>query len=345
VTAWRSATGWLDALRHAVSSSDGAERRRQARVALGTLLRVARADAAAADASTGRGVATSHETVAGILGMSGKTVQRARQLIEALGFSVTIAEGRYLTTAERAAAREAHGGYQVRAASLRALTLPAPPVRNVHLPRRGHVLSSSPVRENSPRRAAAARPPASKRSDSPAPRFGHRSIEMQRLAARLVDGSGSEPTAPRMPWLLRTRTGGRRHIGALCDVLGRAGIDPSRWTPRALVDAIDAWHRQEERRTLAGGAADPLAYFAWQLRQAVDPHELTPVERSAIEREQRAADRAAALAEAAAEHARLAADDGSGFAEFQAARARIAARTERWPRRHPSPATPISPIR
>ena len=310
-------------------------------MAAGTLLRVARADWLAADAETGRGVATAHETVAAALGMSSKTVQRARALMEALGFAVTIVGGRYLTTAEREAAYAAHGGHQVRAASLRALTLPKPAaVENVHLPRRGGVLESSLVRENSPTRAharksAAPRPPATRKRTQRAGRPAQpRSLELQRFAARLIDGDEREleVTRRRLPWLL-DRAGRPAHIGALCDVLSNAGIDPRRWTPRELIERIDRWHQSQGRATLAGTSRAPLAYFAWQLREAIDPAAPTPAEEVEIRRAKRDAERAELARDREAEQARMAAVDDAEVARI-IAQMRADMTAERRSRRH-----------
>jgi len=317
----------------------GEERRREAHVAAGTLLRVARADWLSADAHNGRGVATAHETVALALGMSAKTVQRARGLMEALGFAVTIVEGRYLTTAEREAARAAHGGTQIRAASLRALTLPKPAaVEDVQLPRRGEALKTSLVKENSPTRAsarttAAPRPPARRKRVRPTSEPAPRSIALQRFAARLVDGERRDVSERRMPWLLDGRHGHRQHIGALCDVLAGAGVDPTRWTPNELVRTIDKWHQDHARPTLAGGSRDPLRYFAWQLRQAIDPAAPTPSEEIEIRRAQRDAERARRDAEREAERARIEAIDHDEVARV-IAQMRADMEAERRSRRH-----------
>lgn len=62
-----------------------------------TLLVVARDDARTADARSGRGVSTSHETVAKRVGMSSRHVRTARRIIEKLGMAVTIVLGRHLS--------------------------------------------------------------------------------------------------------------------------------------------------------------------------------------------------------------------------------------------------------
>jgi hypothetical protein len=66
-------------------------------------MRVARQDADAADGKTGREVRTSHATVAQRLRVTADAVRHARYVLEALGLSVTIVTGRYLTAKERAA--------------------------------------------------------------------------------------------------------------------------------------------------------------------------------------------------------------------------------------------------
>lgn len=356
VVAWTSGAAWFDALMDALATEQGEHRRREARVAGGTLLRVARADWLAADADTGRGVATAHETVAAELGMSSKTVQRARALMEALGFAVTIVEGRYLTTAEREAARAAHGGHQVRAASLRALTVPKPaPVENVHLPRRGKALEISLDRENSPTRAsarksAAPRPPAMTKRHPRAGRPAHpRSLELQQFAARLVDGDERELAVARrrLPWLLDRagRPDRPAHIGALCDVLSGAGIDPRRWTPRELIERIDRWHQSQGRASLVGTSRVPLAYFAWQLRQAIDPAAPTPAEEVEIRRAQRDAERAELAREREAERARMAVVDEAEVARI-IAQMRAEMTAERRARRHrAAPSSDVGPMR
>ena len=329
VVAWTSGAAWFDALMDALSTQAGEMHRRAAHVALGTLLRVARADWLSADVATGRGVATAHETVAADLGMCGKTVQRARGLMEALGFSVTIEEGRYLTRAERAAARAAHGGRQVRAASLRALTLPKPAaVENVQLPRRGEGLKTSHLKKYFPtrasaRKAAASRPLAKKPKytiGTEPPPDAPRSVAMQRFAAGLVDGDSRDGVSRRrMPWLLNAGREGRAvHIGALCDVLAGAGVDPTRWKPRELVETIDAWHESQGRRTLAGRSHDPLRYFAWQLRMAFDPARPTPSEEIEIRRSQRAAERARQANEREEQRHRMRPDDLAEFDRISA---------------------------
>lgn len=318
LTAWPSAAAWFDAVMDALRSAEGETARRRAKVAPDTLLRVAYADRAAADQATGRGVSTAHETVAARLGMSAKTVQRARRLMEALGLAVTVAEGRYLTTAERREAQLRHGGHQLRAASTRALTMPAgyrpPPsahvaagdrqsVENVQLPPRRGVKGSSHLIENSltrarsrPRKATASRRPAETKMLRAMTPSGPRGIDVQRLAAGLI---------ARMPWLDR----GGRHIGRLCALIERHGLAGQGWTARALVEAIDRGRVQLGVGLLDVDAQrDPLRYFAWLLGGTVPAGAPSPSAVLRDESRERARRQAIEAAEERARRAQIEAD-------------------------------------
>jgi hypothetical protein len=322
----------MDALR----TPEGEEARRAAKVAPDTLLRVAYADRAAADQATGRGVATAHETVAAQLGMSAKTVQRSRQLLEALGLAVTVAEGRYLTTAERQEAQRKHGGHQVRAASTRALTMPAgagrtpavdvPPkrsrdVENVHLPSLRRVKRTSYLSDNSLTRthsraldATASRRQATDVREGRKAVRNPRAIEVQRLAAALV---------ARMPWLARDGV----HIGRLCDVIERFGLVDAGWTGATLLQEID--HRAHSfglRPTPLVAQRRPLGYFTWLLSTTIPPGTVAPSRAAESERAARAAARAAAERAAAERRAQI-------EAEAEAIDAVIAQMRARFPRR------------
>lgn len=289
VPAWTSGAAWFDALMDALATTEGDAVRRRVSVARDTVLRVARRDWQSADVATGRGVTTAHATIAAELGMAKKTVQRAREIIQELGYAVTVLEGSYLTKEERKAAREHHGGFQLRAASTRALTLPKPSsspstdpqsVENVHLPRRATDLKKSSFNENSPTRTGALGGPAaqSKESSKKSPPAGRiwivekpRTLDVHQFAFMLAE---------RMPWLVRGR-----HIGQLMNVLERAGVDVKRWTVQELMDAIEQFSRTAAL-TIKEPAdqRNPLAYFAWLLRGSVDPDGPTPSESREIER-------------------------------------------------------------
>jgi hypothetical protein len=207
-----------------------------------------------ADVRTGRSVATAHDTVAVLLGMSAKTVQRARTLLERLGLAVTVWAGRYLTIAERAAARARHGASQLRAASTRALISPKQaavlvPVENVQLPRRGHRPSQPHPSKNSSTRVAARRKPAPR---TPIP------VGVQHLAAQL---------ARQMPWLARNR-----HIGALARLLHRHNLTiDTGWTATRLLRVLEQ-HNRTTGHLVPDPASqrNPLGYLNWLLTTAVE---------------------------------------------------------------------------
>lgn len=314
VPAWTSGAAWFDALMDALASPEGDEIRRRVSVAPDTVLRVARRDWLSADVATGRGVTTAHATIAAELGMAKKTVQRAREIIQELGYAVTILEGSYLTKEERRAAREHHRGFQLRAASTRALTVPKPSsspstdpqsVENVHLPRRANALKESSFNKNLPTRAGALGRPAtqSKAASRKARVAGRtesvekpRSMEVQRFAGRI---------AGRMPWLVRGR-----HVGQLVGVLERAGVDATRWTVNDLMDEIERFSRTAGVTISEPGAQrNPLAYFAWLLRGSVDPDAPTPTEYREIERARKLEQQERARVDAERERARLASID------------------------------------
>lgn len=276
----------------ALKTPEGEALRRAAKVAPATFLAVARADWGAADVATGRGVATSHETVAQQLGMSSKTVQRSRDLMAALGFAVTVAEGRYLTRAERAAARAQHGQTQTRAASLRALTLPRPrpahqAVENVQLPRRGLTLPTPYLSENSSTRARA-RAGAASRQPKPTTNHQTRRSTSTRVASPLEHQRFAAALVQRLPWLARNR-----HIGSVVRMIAHTKLDVDRWSADALIDAINRHLSSRGSRPLEPGLQrNPVGYLAALIRAAVDPKEETPLERqrrSATERADRIA--------------------------------------------------------
>ena len=197
---------------------------------------------------------TAHETVAVQLGMSAKTVQRARALLERLGLAVTVWAGRYLTVLERAAARARHGATQLRAASTRALISPKQavallPVENVQLPRRGQLPPTTHLPKRSPTRVTARRRAASM---TPVP------VGVQRLAAQL---------ARRMPWLARDR-----HIGALARVLHRHQLDgDAGWSAERLLRVLEQ-HNRATGHVVPDPhqQRNPLGYLHWLLTAAAE---------------------------------------------------------------------------
>src|SRR5699024_10005386 len=113
-----------------------------------------------ADSRTGRGVTASNATIgraaAEILGkesLTGRTVCTARWILAKLGLAVELERGRYLSTDERIAAAEHHGGVQLRAGSTWNLVLPKHRCAETFvLPPRGPRGSSTSSGSNSPKR-------------------------------------------------------------------------------------------------------------------------------------------------------------------------------------------------
>lgn len=279
IPAWPSGAAWFDALMDTLATAEGEMVRRRVSIAPATLLAVARADWQSADVVTGRGVTTAHETVAAALRMSKITVRRAREVIQELGFAVVVVEGRYLTTAEREAAHAIHGGSQLRAASVRALTTPrsSGTVENEHLPFSQKGSLTSFVLKTKPKRAraqkTASRSGPRQQSTKTVQARVPRPVAVQKLAAGLVS---------RLPWLARNT-----HIGHVCDVLLRVGVEPDRWSAAAVLGAIDLHVASVGLRVVdPAGQRDPVAYFAWLLRQAVSVVEETAFERARREQEE-----------------------------------------------------------
>jgi hypothetical protein len=247
----------------AVAAGEGAETLRISLVDADTLFRIARVEWEAADVTTGRGVTTSRKTVAERAGVSLSTVDRARRLLVALGFEVTIVPGRYLYRTERSQAREAHGGYQSRAASVRALTIPRPtePVDNDDLPSRREGRSVPPVLNSSPKRASARKMAISSmktRSSSITRRHRDgkpRPFKDQQLVGHLV---------PRLPWL----TAGR-HIGFVHGYLARIGVSGAEWTANGLLAALNLFCIDEGIHMVDPHKhRDPFAYLGWLVKSA-----------------------------------------------------------------------------
>lgn len=301
VPAWTSREAWFDALLDVLATPEGAATLRAASVSRDTVCRVARADAESADHGTGRHVTTAHETVGRRTGLEWETVRKARRVLVKLGLAVVLVEGNYLRVDQRRAARLAHGGRQISAASVRALTMPRgtvqrtepsteavdQPVDTDHLPAPCAGGTSSHLESGYPsaltRAVAASRRPRTTRNHPATSVSSPRPIELQRLAARV---------ARRMPWLDRSG-----HIGALCDALQRAGVDGSAWSCGGLLAAVDAQVAADGWKVVDPSyQRDPLAYFVKLVRRAVasgvEP-DLRRVARERAERAARAAQRAA----------------------------------------------------
>lgn len=319
---WPGASAWLERLQAVLLSPAGEVHRRRLQVSVETALDVAVEDARAADSRTGRHVTTAHATVATLLGCSSKTVQRARLLVEALGYAATVTAGRYLTSEERAAARLAHGGDQRRMASERALTVPRLH-QDVHLPRRGEVPALVSPRSGLPKHAQArareGRKPRNKPRTHQQPVV--RPLAVQRLAADL---------ARRLPWLARG------HIGTLCDALAVLGLDADGWTARDVIAHLDADNIEAGRYQPAPNSQrNPVGLFVVQVKRALTGVE-PPVPRRRREADARAVQKAEDAAAATAVRAQLAAQQADPEAQARIATAKATIRAALRTARHRS---------
>lgn len=333
---------WLALVRRILASGRGEQLRAKVKISVDTVLRVAQMDAQCADRLTGRGVTTSHASVARQLGMSDRTVGTARRLLEKLGLAVTVVMGRHLSPAERREAKRAHGGYQEAAASVRAMTIPESTrtVESFHLPRSGSVLEESHDQRWSPTRAraretAAPRPKLRRKSQSrPQSPRSPRPVALQQFAWMIARNYGlHSPSPATAPGALH----GGRHIGQLCNILERHHITPDRYTLETLRAELDEAMVAARIRPLENAdKRDRLAHFSWMLGklQAFTRGE-TRRERQLREQDNRVKARALA-----AEQARIrAAEDAAALQEAEAARAAFFTNQHRSPVR-PKNASP-----
>lgn len=256
-------------------SPEGDEARRAVSITHDTLLRIARLDANSADSTNGRGVSTAHDTVAAALGMCKRTVQRGRELIQRLGFAIVVVQGRYLTRGERDEALLTHGNRQLRAASVRALTVPKHinTVKNVHLPRKGLNNPLTHLKTNSPKRAyarkAASRLEKSPSNNQPLPQ------QIQKLATQLSEKllflgmwrtHVSENAAQEVSITHRSRG-----LRSLERVISRSGIAKRNLQTEDVLYVLDTLTRENGQITLTGSyVQNPLGYLTTLLRRVVN---------------------------------------------------------------------------
>lgn len=330
IRCWDGSDPWFDTLMDALATPEGEALRKRWKVKATTLLAIANEYRQHADHDTGRGVTVSHERIRQAVGRkSNKTIQRATRLLEALGFVVTVVEGRYLTEAERQAAFAFHGGRQIKASSIVALTLP--PVdnscavtRNVHLPEGCSTLKNTHLEITQQSRAsakmeAAPRPQPQRRSRFRRPQtppVGQpRDLRRQLFLANLDKAYGNL-LAGSIDSPLDDARGRRHHIGRLDRLLRSAGVDIDAWTVPELVAILD--EKIPYGRSRMAAAEDPLRYFGWMVRHAIEAGAVP--RRVAIERraKQLAEERAQRVRERERDRQRMAADDPAETARILA---------------------------
>lgn len=264
VPAWESRTLFKRAAR-VVSASWRKDRRE-------SFLAVVDVMADAADGRTGRSVTLSVDTIALRAGVDFRRAQRRIADAHDVGLCVTVDGGSYLTGAARQRSRRVVGRFAIRKASTRALTIPRELAdltrkRNVALPapQGAGSLSSESATHQARKRAA---------RTTPTPTTKPRSLRLQRLAGKL---------SARFPWLTR-----QKHIGHLCNLLERAGIDAETWTAEDVARALDDWHLGHSRNSIGIQSTNPLGWLAWALRTALQAGAQPRAVRQAREADERA---------------------------------------------------------
>ncbi len=216
---WLSRESWLTGLGQWAASSAFTTAKTSARVSItaATLLAVAAVMAEHADHGTGRHVAVTRARIADRVGCSPDTVTVAWRLLRVAGWAVEAQRGHGSPSTPT-------GGRRPSVYHLVSRREPRPVVHNPDLPPKAGICISSSVDKYSPSaRTARAKEPSSKKrrpyQDPPRP------LPVQRLAAQLV---------------ARSHGLHHGHIGAICDALIAAGIDPQLWSARAITDALNA---------------------------------------------------------------------------------------------------------
>jgi hypothetical protein len=249
---WTSRTSWLDGLHQWAHSPAFSQVCTEARVSIttATLLSIATVMAEHADHATGRHVAVTRATIADKVGCDVRTVTTAWRLLRASQWAVEAQRG-HGSTSTPSVGRRPSVYHLVPRREARPVARPV--VRDFHLPPSGGVSCSSPVGSYSPSGRATA--PANRLCDKTRQarprRATARPLAIQKLAAGLV---------------ATTHGLDRTHIGAICDALTAAGIDPAVWTARAVNNALNADMRTRGW-TWPDHIANPGAFLSSRLRR------------------------------------------------------------------------------
>ncbi|WP_134080885.1 rep protein [Mycobacteroides salmoniphilum] len=231
-------------------------------IAAVTVHAVAEVWAQFADHGTGRNTAVTRARIAAEVGCSTKTVARAWRVLQEGGFAVEISRGH---------GNAATPSYGCRPSIWHLVSRPNPVenVDNVPLPPIGGFGTSTPVGSNSPR-VCKHTPESNSHQTKPRRRWRAtpRPIAIQRLAGQLA-GHPERAGEPRI--LLGPRRSviqglGRVHVGAVCDAITAAGIDPAQWTASKLMAALDADMRASGL-TWPDELQRPAAFLACRLRR------------------------------------------------------------------------------
>ncbi|GAB4717902.1 rep protein [Mycobacterium avium subsp. hominissuis] len=228
---WTSRASWLDGLRAWAQSPALGELCAEQRVSItaATLLAIAAVMAEHADHATGRHVAVTRATIADTVGCDVRTVTAAWRVLRAARWAVEAQRGHGSPTTPSVGRRPS-----VYHLVPRRDPQPADdqPVHNFHLPPSGGDGLLTPVGSNSPSERCARAKDHSAKPKRRRWRAAPRPLAVQRLADELVGNAyGREPICRGLH---------RVHLGAICDALTAAGIDPAVWSAPAIKDALEA---------------------------------------------------------------------------------------------------------
>ncbi|WP_288820044.1 rep protein [uncultured Corynebacterium sp.] len=266
---WTSRQGWLEGLHRWAQSPALGQLCAEQRVSItaATLLSIAAVMAEHADHATGRHVAVTRATIASRVGCDVRTVTTAWRVLRASQWAIEAQRG-HGSPATPSIGRRPSVYHLVSRREPRPVNRPG--VHDFHLPPSGGLSLSSPVGSNSPSGRASApankipnakERPANQRRTTPRP------LAVQRLAAGLVaDTHGLS----------------RVHIGAICDALTTAGIDPTVWTARAITNALNADMRTRGW-TWPDHITNPGAFLSSRLRRLSWSPPQTPTKAGSID--------------------------------------------------------------
>ena len=213
---WTSREGWLSAVRAWAHSDDLSAVRASVRASItpATLLAIAAVMAEHADHATGRHVAVTRATIAQRVGCDVRTVTTAWRVLRT---------ARWAVEAQRGHGSEGTPSVGRRPSVYHLVSRPEPrPVHDFHLPPKGRHQNLTPVENYSP--SAHARHETTQPKPKRRWRATPRPLELQRLAGQLV---------------ARSHDLGRGHIGAICDAITTAGIDPNLWSAQRITNALN----------------------------------------------------------------------------------------------------------
>ena len=316
---WTSRDGWMRQVRYAITkTAAGRAAAARHRIGVESMVAVAAAHASSADSKTGRRVTATVQNLAARAGVSESVVKRGRRVLKALHLGFELVRGRTLTTREFQAAEVHHGGRQHRAASVWALSSPPDLVAATPAPPqpkkrgRSHGRTHRPAeharhtatRGSNPNPQARDRDPLSLSGFSPKG-ISCREVITKRACARENRPSSSNQTNPRPMNLQRAASAlvaaapviaPSGHIGAVCDVIERSGINTTRWTGRDIAQALTA-DTVSRGELWPNAVRSPIGYLTWRLSRldwsGPSPSEqrATEAARSAQRRAERDAER------------------------------------------------------